>query len=259
MIRIIVFVALLCGGHTAFTQNELACQPDPTKRVQILQKQLPNDYTCYMKLERGWWSINLGTGMLIHPRVILTAGHNTAFFLFSKSFPFVFSKVKKATLYMGSIAEEEYTIKKVVGLKKNRSSFFKKGYWANAKITRDFAVIILPDDSVYQSVKGHYQIAPVVSADLKLIHITGSPRDKDEHTMWTSETDNFQIENGFIRYDLYTEQRNSGSPIWIEEDKTYRVIGVHSRGYGDCNAGVLIDKVTFDEIQKWCKEAGISL
>jgi V8-like Glu-specific endopeptidase len=237
------------------------CNPDSSKRIRITNSNVPNEYTCYMEMKRGW-STYYGSGALIHPRVIITAGHNLAYFPVVKRVPFIlFRGTRKIDMYFGSIDSHNYNTKKTVKLKRGKTKFFKSWYWANSKINRDYSIIILPDSSVYKKLGGCYKFAPVSSNDIigSNIHITGSPGDKDLFQMWTDSTSNVSIVDSSLRYDLFTAVRNSGSPIWKRTLSEIQLIGVHSRGFGDCNASVLIDNETYNQVVEWCKQAGIIL
>jgi len=242
--------------------QESTCEPNAENRIRIVDENLPNAYTCYMEMRRGWFSKKLGTGMLIHPRVVLTAGHNTAFYMFSKSFPFVASSVQNATMYFGSIDKDNYLVKQSVRLKTGKTKFFNSAYWVNGHISRDFSIIILPDDSVYNAVGGHYVLKPVkTTEDIEgPIHLTGSPGNEAVHEIWTEESQNFKISSSKLSYDLFTAPRNSGSPVWtLNNEGQYQVVGVHSRKDNSCNASVLINDETYNQIVEWCKQAGIEL
>ncbi|WP_299339170.1 hypothetical protein [uncultured Psychroserpens sp.] len=253
---------VICALSTVVSAQNLDCKPDPLNRTQILDNNDPSSYTCYMEMRRGWTNTTLGTGILIHPRVVLTAGHNTAFFMFSKSFPFVFSSVKNVTLYFGSTDEDNYIIKQNVRLKKGKTKFFSDGYWLSPKIEDDFSIIILPDDSVYRALGGHFIVKPMTSeTDIDgPINITGSPGDKDKFQIWTAHTNNFAVNGSKLSYDIFTAPRNSGSPIWFKNaNNEYQIAGVHSRGTKGigCNSAVFINKKTYDTIVEWCATAGI--
>ncbi|WNH09923.1 hypothetical protein RHP51_04240 [Thalassobellus suaedae] len=204
-----------------------------------------------MEMTRGGGT-RYGTGILIHPRVVLTAGHNLAYY--------PNGSVNNVNMYFGSIDSLNYEAKETLKLKRGKNKFYKSNYFIFGNIKRDYAIIILPDSIVYKKVKGHYNINPITELDANSVTITGSPGDKDLFEIWTETTKNFFISGNALKYDLYTEVRNSGSPIWaLNDSNSYTVLGVHSRGYGSCSASVLITPKVYNQIKKWCKKANINL
>jgi V8-like Glu-specific endopeptidase len=231
-----------------------SCNPDANqnRRQQVLNSNPPNTYTCYMEIKRKNRKLmKLSTSFLINPRVILTAGHNLAYW--------PGEDVDYVNLYFGSIDDSHNLYNTKITLKKNVNRFFRQGYWVHENIKEDFSIIILPDSSIYKKVGGCYQIHPITSAGQisQNIHITGSPGDKPEYQIWNDSTTGYTIVDSSLRYDLYTVERNSGSPIWQFAPAGYQVVGVHSRSYGPCNAAVLINQAVYDQIKAWCKSVGV--
>ena len=258
--NIIILFAITVVSLSSCSQS-LNCNLDSSRRTRITSMDVSNSYSCYMEMKRGWHTYD-GSGALIHPRVIITAGHNLAYFPIVRNIPFLmFRGTRKIDLYFGSIDSTHFISSSTIKLKKGKSKFFKSWYWIYPTIKRDYSIIILPDSSIYKKVGGCYKLKPIknVNSITSQIHITGSPGDKNNFEMWTDSTANFRVENASLRYDLFTAPRNSGSPIWTRTKDGLQLVGVHSRGFGSCNASVLIDEEVYNEVVKWCKTVGITL
>lgn len=250
MRSLLIIIPLTVNLGQSFGQ-EISCNPELNVRTRITETNVPNNYTCYMEMTRGNGE-RYGTGFLIHPRVILSAGHNFAWY--------PNGSVTAVKVYFGSIDSSTYLADDTIALKKGANKFFKSGYWSNGKIYRDFSIVVLPDSSVYKKVKGYYKILTTERhRQIDSINITGSPGDTSLFQMWTSGTKNFEVKPDKVIYDLHTEVRNSGSPIWTKIGEEYFVIGIHSREWGKCNAAILLTDEVIKQITSWCKTAGIEL
>lgn len=230
--------------------GQMDCKLDSAKRERITSYNIPNAYTCYMEMTRGS-TPRYGTGFLIHPRVILTAGHNLAWY--------PTGKVNTVKVYFGSIDSANYLASDTITLIDGVNKFFNSGYCINGKIKNDYSIIILPDSTLYKKLGGCFFIEPVIKSKVinTPLNITGSPGDKNFYEIWTDSTENIELNNLYIRYDMFTEVRNSGSPVWIKNGENYQAIGVHSRSFGNCNAAVLLNDEVLSQIKKWCKKAGV--
>lgn len=234
--------------------------PNPDERVQV-SDGLPHRYACYISFKRGW-SHARGSGFLIHPRLVLTAGHNQAFYPVSRYFPWLMSYVTQADLYFGSTDEQHYLSKQHIRLRRGKTKFHQNAYWLKGAIDRDYSLIVLPDSAVYKALGGCFEVMPVGEKGLHgaELHITGSPGDKKQGELWTSMAHNFEQNLQSLHYDIYTKGGNSGSVIWIETDSGYQAVGVHSRKFNDhYNGALLINQEVYDQIKAWAAKAGIEL
>lgn len=257
----ILFLHLCLSSFSLQAQNPWDnWTPDPDERVQVSEEE-PHRYACYISFKRGWSSAR-GSGFLIHPRLVLTAGHNQAFYPASKYFPWLLSYVTQAELYFGSTDTESYIVSEHVRLRRGQRKVHKNVYWLKGSIDRDYSLIVLPDSSVYEAVGGYFKIAPVGESELagKALHITGSPGDKASGELWTSSAHNHEQNAQSLYYDIYTKGGNSGSVIWTKEGNAYRAVGIHSRKFNDqYNGALLINQEVYDQIKAWAAEAGIEL
>jgi len=251
----LILIALIFISTNFIVGQAYTCERDSNNRTRITKENIPNVYTCYMEMQRGNEVLpRLGTGFLIHPRVVLTAGHNIAWY--------PTGTVSKVNMYFGSIDSTKYICKDSVKLRKNKNKFYKNNYYIFDNIKRDYGIIILPDSSVYKKVKGYFKVQPIKNLSVDSLTITGAPRDKPKHQIWTETTDNYRQFSNYIKYDLYTVERNSGSPIWYKKEDEYNIIGVHSRKFGKdkaCGGAVLITTDVYNQIKEWCDKAGIQI
>lgn len=72
---------------------------------------------------------------------------------------------------------------------------------------------------------------------------------------------NYYFGSDYISYELFTEVRNSGSPLWRTSAAGPQAIGVHSRGSNGTagNTAVLITDAVYNQIKAWCASRGIEL
>jgi V8-like Glu-specific endopeptidase len=228
------------------------------RRVQIVDIKPPFSFVVQMTMKRGK-SYN-GTAFFIHPRVLLTAGHNIR-----KRPQFYFTRVKRLTLRVG--ATNANTNLRMMQLETNQdvniftNHFFNREY----SIEKDFGLIILPDTQLYQIAGGHFRLTVYDSAKIagKVINLAGYPGDRPFCSQWHDSTLNHFYHNWHLHYDFATEHGASGSPIWYTNNGEHFIFGIHTNGdrfdQFNCTTSTLITKEIFEEIRNICRSNGIEI
>lgn len=245
------------------------CDLDSAKdrRQQVKEIRSPYSYVVQMDMHRG--KTYHGTAFFIHPRVLLTAGHNLR-----KRPQFIFTRVKSITLRVGATAPNNYIFKGKMKTTQNENIFTLNSFNTSYSIWEDYGLIILPNDSLYNKIGGYFKLTVFNEDSLrtKEIQIAGYPGDKPFCTMWTDSTKNYftyinKINNPnklqYLKYDFSTESGLSGGPVWYSKNNIYHVFAIHTYGNNNddkkCNTATLITTIILNQIVEFCKSKGIEL
>lgn len=188
--------------------------------------KLPWRLICSLTGLAGGEAILVGTGTLVSPRMILTAGHN---------FDPRVEEIEIAPARSGD--RRPYGTKRV-----GRSGFRMHPAWENIAIrdpSRDAGVIIL--DEPFRGLEDDwFAIAapPEVALAGWMLNIAGYPKasptnDRAEGAeLWFHANAVEKIDPGTIGYAVDTSVGQSGSPVWIDPGGRGgpKIIGVHAYG-----------------------------
>ncbi|CAL1125321.1 unnamed protein product [Cladocopium goreaui] len=119
----------------------------------------------------------------------------------------------------------------------------------------DYGAIILPDETLYQSVRAYFGFQIRTSDDLLGItaHNSGYPTDRDTNAQYFNADPISAVETRRLRYMIDTHGGQSGSPVWRFADGSRYVVGVHTTG--DCpNGATRVIRSVFDNWQDWKAE-----
>jgi V8-like Glu-specific endopeptidase len=257
----IVFALVQTYGQNC----DLNATKDRRQQVEVVTKPFSNVVQIDMRRGKTYH----GTGFFIHPRVLLTAGHNLR-----KRPQFIFTRVKSVTLRVGATSPNNYIAKETLKTIQNQNIFTVESFNKNYNIYEDFGVIILPDETLYNKIGSHFKLT-VINGDsipAEEIHIAGYPGDKPYCSMWTDKTKNFFPyfnENNnpdklkYLKYDFTTETGLSGGPIWFTDNNIDHVFAIHTYGNNNddmkCNTATLITPKILNQIVDFCKSKGIEL
>ena len=224
------------------------------KQIQQADLRLPilNVVQLYTYRRRFLWQATFNsTASFIHPRVLITAGHNLA----NKD-----TEVKKITIKIGCTDKDSFLLKQSFATKMNSNIYVVPSYNQRPSFEEDFGIIILPDSTLYNRVKGNFKLTNFSKRQKKGdIIMTGYPEPNTGIKLWTDKTSNFSLINNLLKYDFYAEKGASGSPIY---NSANQLIAIHTGGTDEpkqCNIATPINDKIIYFIKRWCTENNISI
>jgi glutamyl endopeptidase len=190
----------------------------------------------------GW----IGTGWLVGPRILLTAGHN---------------------VYMADHGGWAQQIEVIPG--RNGDSFpfgscvatdFRsvQGWIQSQDSNFDYGVILLPPESRLGDQVGWfgYQVHNDGELTGYTVNIAGYPGDKPVGTQWWMCGPVKQVNERSFVYDIDSAGGQSGCPAWVRfagDDGSYGV-GVHTYGALTGNSATRMVQDMFDNVTAWANE-----
>ncbi len=214
-------------------QPETVCGRDD--RVKIPNTTIaPYKFICKLFIKGANGKRYIGSGFFIGPRCIITSGH---------------------CLHSSEGWVEEILV--VPGMNGERAPFgsqvSKRFYsvngWINNKNSDfDYGAIILPDNTLFNRVRGHFGYKEV--AGLPLLNNAGYPGDKQPHTeLWYNAGRATRRTEYKFYYMIDTAGGQSGSPTYVRQGNGGFVVGVH--GYGGCPNKCV--RVQGSVLQRWAE------
>ncbi len=207
--------------------------------------------------------VNRSTGFLIAPNVLLTAGHSLnetdSRIQRLELYPSQNSQVKSSRKYV--VEYPDFVIKKVPEYNN-----------PNCYVKDDYGVIILKKGNLPDWTNAHFDWQESIYANAtpnigETIRIAGYPIDKPDFEMWEEAGGVVETTNHCLLHPFTTTKRNSGSPIWTEENGKPKVVAIHVSGNAaSCGAkpenrpfgsSVLITPKVFSTIETWIQETKV--
>lgn len=181
---------------------------------------------CHLYIDTGWGGGMGGTGWLISPRCVITAGHNVHGGKGKNFYPAVYVFAGR-----NGINDKPFLMKKV----SNKQLRVSRGWSSFGKLSDDYGAIILSNDirsphnnstpNILQLALPAEEIPPG-----EAVLVTGYPTSRPRGTQWCclGRAENFRHQQ--VSYKANTEDGFSGGPIVLRRSLT--VVGVHN--YGGC-------------------------
>lgn len=196
---------------------------------------------CALRIRSATGKNYVGTGWLISPRTVITAGH--CVFMHNE----------------GGWAQSIEVIPALNGSSRpygsGSSSVFRSVTgWTNSR-NRDFdyGCIILPTTYKPGNTTGFFGFATRNDANIlnKTLNLSGYPADKGADTQWFHARAPKSVAARTITYDIDTFGGQSGSPVWFIENGNRYAIGIHTNGNDAGNSATRIVTDVYNNLVTW--------
>lgn len=273
---LLLCAAVTCTSCKTYSEISDKCKYNINlRRTKVTTVTGANTYIAYLNNHRKLFGIiglkhYNGTGFLIHPRVILTAGHNV------RKNSFFWPNVKDIKMKFGATNISNSILDTTIKTEQGKNIISGNDGRFHYYSTKDWGIIILDDDKVYQKLGGCFsvEIADEKKLQGKEIYLSGYPgsvrinqdcKDDDSYKPKTAElyedrTTSFYFHDNGLSYDFETEHGDSGAPVWYISNGKPIVFAIHTFGTRcNCSGGTIITREIYDEIVNFCKSKGIDI
>lgn len=217
------------------------------ERVEITATDLyPWRCICSLRIRAADGRSFIGTGWLISPRVLLTAGH---------------------CVYMHDAGGWADEIEVIPGRQGSNEPFGSAictqmssthGWVTDNDTNSDYGVIMLPENKRFGDDLGWIGYANRATGDLEntVVNLSGYPGDKPAGTQWFDNKQLISVTNEKLFYEIDTFGGQSGAPVWqYMPDGTRYGVGIHTSGHLSGNSATRINDAVFNNIVNWIGQA----
>ncbi|MDC6362549.1 MULTISPECIES: trypsin-like serine peptidase [Flavobacteriaceae] len=219
-------------------EKQNVCDNDDRQPSKHLEK--PFKYICELHLDFNGYLFR-GSGFFISPRCVITAGHC----LFSHEMGWV-NSVK---VIPGALKGERPFSFEI------SENFETTEFWYyNALDDYDHGAIFLKTDTLYNQIKGFFAYTNLKTV-MTVIN-SGYPKDKSSVQFYNGGKVKELTNTKRLHYMLDTNKGSSGSPVFIENNKKFEVVGVHTEG-GCPNSAIKVNNEVIEVWDKWINKSRI--
>ncbi|MBO3636667.1 serine protease [Bacillus subtilis] len=187
-----------------------------------------------------------GTGWLVGPRTVITAGHC------------VFDNDTEQWHKSIEVIPARDHTKEPFGRFESQTFWSVEGWVKHGDQKYDYGAIILDTDIGNKT--GYWGFRSDLDSQINKKYCTnigypGDKKDENSSTQWTMSGEIEVLSDKKIRYMIDTFGGHSGGPVWLNSSE-FQVVGIHA--YGGCpNSATRINENVFANIKHW-KELGIN-
>lgn len=201
---------------------------------------------CALKITAQNNSTWIGTGWLVAPRTVITAGH---------------------CVYMHDQGGWAKRIEVIPGMNDAARPYgscvgttFRSttGWTQNKNRENDYGAIILPSNCRPGDQTGYFGYTVKDDAYLmaSVMNLSGYPGDKGGNQQWFMALKPKSVSSRVITYDIDTMGGQSGAPVWLKIGETRLCCGIHTNGHTSGNSATRIVTAVFNNIKTW-KDLGM--
>lgn len=205
---------------------------------------LPWRWICSLRITAADGSAWIGTGWLVGPRTVITAGH--VVYIHSRG-----GWVRSIEVMPGRDGDSQ-----PLGACTATSFRSVKGWTKKKKRSHDYGAIMLPSDCQLGARLGFFGFANLSQFSLLglNVNLSGYPGDKPVGTQWWHARRVKWVTGRTLVYNIDTAGGQSGSPVWRLKDGKRHAVGIHTNGSSSGNSATRITEPVFDNIKKWKAE-----
>lgn len=183
----------------------------------------------------------IGTGFLVGPRTVITAGH---------------------VVYMHSRGGWAKSIEVIPGRNAASRPFGScttsrfhsvKGWTQSRNRNYDYGAIILPANCKFGNRLGYFGFGNYSDTSLRnlTVNLSGYPGDKPAGTQWWHARRIVNLNSRVLTYNIDTFGGQSGSPVWFYRNGKRYVVGIHTNGSRVGNSATRLSKPVYDNLVRW--------
>jgi V8-like Glu-specific endopeptidase len=214
----------------------------PDNRVRVQNTAIyPWRAICGLRILAANGARYIGTGWLIGPRTVITAGH--CVFLhdaggWARSIE-VIPGLNDSSRPFGS--HTGTALRSVTGWTQSKNRDF------------DYGAIILPPGNRPGAQTGTFGFAVRNDAFLRsaALNLSGYPGDKGGSQQWFHAQKAKSVSSRVIAYEIDTAGGQSGSPVWVLQNGQRYAVGIHTNGASSGNSATRIVTPVFNNLQSW--------
>lgn len=184
----------------------------------------------------------IGTGWMVGPRTVMTAGHCVYMHDqggWAKSIEVIPACNGSVRPYGSAVSSD---LRSVVGWTQNKNR------------DNDYGAIILPANKRLGDQTGYFGYAVKDDSYLMsaILNLAGYPGDKPGgNEQWFMALKTKSVSARVITYDIDTVGGQSGAPVWIKVGDARYCVGIHTNGASSGNSATRIVTAVFNNIQAW--------